>query len=282
MVTIRTWLGQASLALETAGVDTPRLDSQVLLASALGKDRTWILAHGEDALDPAVTGKAAAMLARREAREPLSYITGRREFFGRSYLVGPGVLVPRQETETVAEAALSVCPYEGRVLDVGCGSGCLLLTILAEKPEAAGLGLDISATALKWAARNALQLGVSADLRQSDGFAALTPDDGLFDLIVSNPPYIKRGEAVQPEVVKFEPEAALYADEDGMALYRLLAEEGQEWLRSGGHMVVEIGDGRWPDIEDLFAEHGWEIVETRRDLASMPRALVVRTDWNEF
>lgn len=276
MLTLRSWLGQATLALENAGVDSPRLDAQVLIGHLLGRDRAWILGNQDVQLQESLLEHASRLLKRRVDREPLAYITGRREFYGRWFQVGRGALVPRQETETVLEAALAWLRVDGRVLDFGSGTGCLLLSILMERRDTSGLGLDISTQALKWAVRNALALGVSVELIQSNGFASLNPDARPFDLIVANPPYIARGEAAQPEVVHYEPDLALFAEDGGMALYRLLADEAGFWLADAGRMVVEVGDHRWPEVGSLFEGRGWTILELKRDLHGLPRALTIR------
>lgn len=237
-----------------------------MAAHALGKDRSWILAHPESE----VPSGADALLARRAAREPLAYILGQREFYGRMFEVEPGVLIPRQETETLVDVALE--GLGGKVLDVGTGTGCLAVTIKLERPQWMVAACDVSQVALHVARRNAERLGATVHVAKSDLFEAF---QGVqFGLIVSNPPYIRAAEELQPEVGQFEPSEALYAGPDGLAVYRRLAAEAGPCLTPWGHLVLEIGDGMAAEVTTVFEEQGWTLVEIRNDLGGTPRAAV--------
>lgn len=269
-VTLEAWLGQAAARLREAGVEAPRLEAQVLAAAVMGQPRSWVIAHPEtdapEGLEP--------ILARRLDHEPLAYILGWREFYGRRFEVGPDVLVPRQETEVVLEAALSVF-QSGTVLDVGTGSGCLGVSLALERPDADVLCIDISEPALVVAARNAEALGAKVRFLASDLFAAL-PKTQQFDLIVSNPPYISRDEELPREIADWEPEAALYGGSDGMKFYDQLAREGRTRLNRGGVLVVEIGDGMAGAVKWSFEAEDWTVQAIKEDLSGTPRAAILR------
>jgi release factor glutamine methyltransferase len=262
------WIREALERLTAAGVEEPKLDAQLLAARVLGQDRSWVLAHPE----AEIPRGAEDLLERRVAREPLAYILGHREFFGRVFAVEPGVLVPRQETETLVEVALE--GLGGKVLDVGTGSGCLAVTIKLERPQWMVAACDVSQVALRVARYNAETLGATVHVTRSDLFEAFA---GIqFGLIVSNPPYIPEGEQLQPEVGLFEPGEALFAGADGLAVYRRLAGEAAPFLTPWGHLVVELGDGMSSSVTALFEERAWTLVEIRNDLGGVPRAAVFR------
>jgi len=262
--------------LAAAGVDAPRLDAQMLVAHALGVERTWVLAHSADEF----VGEGLDVLCeRREAREPLAYILGWREFYGRRFVVTPDVLIPRQETEHLVEVAGGQ-PNVGSLLDLGTGSGCIAVTVKLTRPEIAVTASDASAAALDVARANAERLGASAE---SDGSVRFVLSDlysnlaeEKFDVIVSNPPYIGTGETLMPEVQDYEPHLALFAGDDAFAFYRRLAEESQDHLTLGGCLVVEIGDGMLHGVSTLFEEHGWHVDQVVGDLSGNARVLVLK------
>lgn len=267
--TLGSWLCQAAASLAEAGVDSPRLDAEMLAAHALERNRSWVLAHPEVAVEErALEG----LLARRLNREPLAYILGQKEFYGRMFAVGSAVLIPRPETEVVLEACLHHLRSvpSPRALDVGTGSGCLAVSISLERPDAAVTAVDLSPAALEVARCNADRLGARVEFLLSDLLSEVQAR--RFDLIVSNPPYIEPGTPLMPEVALHEPGIALYAGEGGLAVYRSLAEQAHELLNPGGVLVVEFGYGLDTLASRLFQSLGWNEVEVRPDLAGTPRA----------
>jgi release factor glutamine methyltransferase len=269
MVRLDQWLDVATTALREAGVDSPRLDAQVLAAHALGRDRSWVLTHPEFGVED---DALAPLLNRRLAREPLAYILGEREFYGRSFAVDPDVLVPRQETELVVERAkLWMGNGSGwTVLDVGTGSGCIGLSLALECPSAQVTLLDKSANALRVASKNADRLGARTQYVHSDLYAQMPRRS--YRMVVSNPPYVAREDDLPPEVANFEPSDALYAEAEGLAMYRRLAAE----TFAATHcevLIVEIGMGQSEPVEVIFSEYGWAIEDGVCDLAGIVRVL---------
>ena len=263
----------ASAAASLAAVsDTARLDAELLMAHALGVEREAMLLSGLDAAAPAAF---EGLVRRRLAHEPVAYITGRRGFWSIELEVGPGVLVPRPDSETLIEAALAHFGQSGpkRILDLGTGPGTLLLAALAQWPEATGLGIDRSEAALAFARRNAARLGLEArtELRAGDWAEGVA---GRFDLLLCNPPYVEAGADLPGEVAVWEPEAALFAGADGLAAYRRLAPEVPRLLAPGGIACFEIGAEQAAAAGALFEAAGLDIT-VRRDLAGRDRCLVL-------
>lgn len=259
--------------------DTARLDAELLLAHALGCSRSELLLRY---MQQPVPAAYIALVERRLAHEPVAYITGVQEFFGRPFAVAPGVLIPRADSETVVEAALAACPVPtsvpARVLDCGVGPGTLLLTVLAECPAAHGVGIDRSGEALAIAASNAQALGLAdrANLRQRDWTVPDWLDGlGLFDLVLANPPYVEQAAELDPQVSQWEPAGALFAGADGLDDYRLLVPQLPALLAPGGMAVLEIGATQGPAVSALAQAQGLTVA-LHRDLGGRPRALVVR------
>jgi release factor glutamine methyltransferase len=274
----RELIERLAVRLAEAGIENARAEAWLLLAAATGRDRAALITGAGDALDPAARGRLENLLRRRIAREPIAYILGEKEFWSLPLAVGPGVLIPRSETETLVEAALDAIPdrrAKQRVLDLGTGSGCILLALLSELGNAAGLGVDASAAALETARANAARLGLAgrARFREGDWGRGLS---GPFDLIVSNPPYVAAPDwqSLQPEIRDFEPRAALLAGVDGLDAYRALAPDGLRLLATCGRLVLEIGQGQGDAVAAILAAHGLDVVERRRDLAGIERCLV--------
>jgi release factor glutamine methyltransferase len=264
--------------LAAAGIEAARSEAWLLLAAATGLERPALMAGALERLTPEQEIRLEAMARRRVAREPLAYILGEKEFWSLPFRIGPAVLIPRPETETVVEAALAQVADPAaplRVLDLGTGSGCLLLALLSELPHATGVGTDISAAALAVAAGNAAALGLAdrTELRRSDWGRVLT---STFDLIVSNPPYVAAAEwrTLQPEVRDFEPSGALLAGADGLAAYRALAPDCARLLAPGGSVALEIGQGQGDAVAQILLREGLEVGERRRDLAGIERCLI--------
>lgn len=255
--------------------DTARLDAELLLAHVLGCSRSDLLLR--HLLEPVPTAYTA-LVERRLAHEPVAYITGVQEFFGRPFAVAPGVLIPRADSETVVEAALAACPAPARVLDCGVGPGTLLLTVLAECPAAHGVGIDRSGEALAIAASNTRAMGLAdrADLRQRDWTVPGWHEGlGLFDLVLANPPYVEHAAELDAQVSQWEPAGALFAGADGLDDYRLLVPQLPALLAPGGVAVLEIGATQGPAVSALAQAQGLA-VSLHCDLGGRPRALVVR------
>jgi release factor glutamine methyltransferase len=251
---------------------TPRLDAELLMAHALGVSRDDVLLRHLD--DPEPSG-FPSLIERRLAHEPVAYITGTRAFWTIELAVGPGVLIPRADSETLIEAA--VARFAGTsgpasVLDLGTGSGALLLAALDQWPQASGLGIDASDAALAIAEANAARLGMAARARFVRGGWA--GDGGAHDLILCNPPYVAAGEPLPDEVARWEPASALFAGKDGFDDYRAIAPLLRRQLAPGGVACIEIGATQAGSAGALFASQGF-MVEVRRDLAGLDRCLVL-------
>jgi release factor glutamine methyltransferase len=267
----------AKARLERAGLAGPVIDARLLVEAAAEATRADIVGDPYRALTPAQERTLEDYLARRERREPVSHILGRKGFWKIMLQVTPDVLTPRPDTETVVEYALRDFPEQApwQVLDLGVGSGAILLSILAERPAAKGLGIDVSEEALAVARENAANLGLAGRLAllRGDWTEGLAPES--FDLVVSNPPYIASQviETLEPEVRDHEPRLALEGGPDGLAHYRTLAPEILRVLRPGGRFAVEIGYDQKAAVEALFRDAGAVGVTTIPDLANRDRVV---------
>jgi len=278
MSPVRAVLAAGAARLAAAGIVSARLDARVLLAQVLRVEANEVPALSRDL----TAGEQAAYevsLGRRAAREPLAYISGAKEFWSLDFEVGPGALVPRPETETLIEAALAAFPDRDaplRILDLGTGTGCILLTALTLYPNATGIGIDASAAALAWAGRNVKRHGLSdrATLRLGDWNAAR---ESRFDIVFSNPPYLRRAEmaGLEPELAH-EPASALESDPDGLDAYRALGPAIAAVLAPAGRCFVEIGAGQGPAAGAALEQGGLEIQSIVPDLSPVPRCIVVR------
>jgi release factor glutamine methyltransferase len=264
--------------LAAAGIEDARSDAWLMLAAVTGRSRAELIAGIPLALGPAEERRLETLAARRLAREPMAYILGSREFWSLPFEVGPAVLVPRPESETLVEAALAqiadrTAPL--RLLDLGTGSGCLLLALLSELPRASGLGTDCSAAALATAKSNAQRLALAerAEFRAGDWGRGLA---GPFEIIVCNPPYVAQvdAESLAPEVRAFEPEEALFAGPDGLLAYHALAPDCARLLAKDGMVFLEIGQGQGAAVERIMRPHGLRLVASRPDLAGIERCLM--------
>lgn len=282
-------LAAAAARLDRAGVAAARREARLLLGAALGLGPEAIIAHPERPLTAAEAERFAALVRRRGRREPLSRILGRREFWGLEFRVTADTLDPRPDSETVVQAALDAAVDRAAplaVLDLGTGTGCLLLALLSELPRARGLGIDASAAAVEVARDNAAALGLGSR-------AAFAVGDwgkgvaGPFNLILTNPPYVATGEVerLAPEVIRYEPRSALDGGADGMDRYRALAPDLTRLLAATGRAVVEIGDGQADAVAAILAAADLRGVERRADLAGIVRCLTVargrqKNSWN--
>jgi release factor glutamine methyltransferase len=267
----------ATARLTQAGVESPTIDARLLLEAAAPVSRADILADPHRALDGDAEARLEAFVARRARREPISLILGRKGFWTLMLSVTPGVLTPRPETESLLDVVLPAFP-QGRafsVLDLGVGSGAILLAILAERPAAKGLGVDVSEDALAVARDNAAQLGLAgrAAFLRTEWTAGLA--DASFDLVVSNPPYIPTAEiaTLAPEVRDHDPRLALDGGEDGLAAYRELAPQILRVLRPGGRFAVEIGPDQAGPVTKLFLAAGADAPNVHLDLANRERVV---------
>ncbi len=285
-----TALRDAMARLTTAGVDNPRFEAQLLLALALGVSRTAVLTglHPEPNADQ--QKGFARLLAARVRRVPLAYLRGTQEFYGLNFAVTPAVLIPRPETELLVDFArekLADRTAENNhdqdndppcFADVGAGSGCVAIAILAHCPQARGIAFDLAPDALAIARKNAVANGVAARLGFARGDLLTGANSGRFDVIVSNPPYISQDdlETLQPEVREFEPRLALDGGLDGLALYRPLASQARRALKPGGWLAVEVGQGQAAPVRALLEQQGLSELEIRPDLAGIGRVVCGR------
>jgi release factor glutamine methyltransferase len=273
---VQAWNG-AKARLQAAGVDGPVIDARLLVEAAAGASRTDIIADPHRTLSDEQEAVLEDFIARRERREPVSHILGRKGFWKIMLQVNADVLTPRPDTETVVELVLRDLP-EGKafsVLDLGVGSGAILLAILAERPAGKGLGVDVSDEALAVARENAANLGLAGKVALLRGDWTRGLGDASFDLVVSNPPYIRSAEieGLAPEVRDHEPRLALDGGADGLDAYRELAPEILRVLKPGGRFAVEIGFDQATEVEALFKAAGAQGLATHKDLANRDRVV---------
>ena len=262
----------------------PRLETRMLLAHVLGHARpayahAWLLARDTEALPADATGRFNVLIERRMAGEPIAYLIGHREFYGRDFRCSPAALIPRPETELLIDLALDQLPadFTGNILDVGTGTGCIAITLALERPHAQVTALDVSPGALALARANATALGASnVRCLESNWFAALDAS-AQFDLIVSNPPYIVPGDAhLTQGDLRFEPAVALADAVDGLESYRQLAAGAHRHLAPGGWLVVEHGYDQGESVPSLLRAASFTDVALHRDLAELPRVTTAR------
>ena len=271
-------LRRAVMALTDAGIEGAAADGRILAAAAFGLSREDMLRYPDMPLDPGKTETFEKFIDRRVAREPVSRILGKREFRSLEFDIVPATLDPRPDSETLVEAVLERAVglrQAPRLLDIGTGSGCLLLSVLHELPTATGVGTDIDPTALDCARRNASKLELSG---QAD-FVATSWAEGVagsFDIVLSNPPYIATGEVshLAPEVAVYDPISALDGGADGLDAYRALSSRIGPVLAEDGVVMLEIGAGQAEDVEAVFATAGFDLIAKRIDLAGRERALL--------
>lgn len=263
---LRTALLQGQQLLEESKIAAPRLTAEVLLAHAVGRDRAWLYAHSGEELRDVWWIHYGRYLHQRIQGTPTQYITGRQEFFGRDFRVGPDVLIPRPETEHVIEAALR--RPARTVLDIGTGSGAIAVTLALEM-KARVIATDISVRALSIAAENSRRLGGDVGFIACDLAAALAGD--CFDLVVSNPPYVPESDSLPREVREHEPAVALYGGPDGLDIYRRLIPEAARVLKPGARLIMELGYRSADAVRELL--EGWIEVEVDNDLAGIPRVI---------
>ena len=275
MTTAAVAMATATARLRAAGVPDPARDARLLLAHAASVDAARVTLIAPEEIAPEIAERYENLISLRAVRVPVSHLVGERAFYGRGFKISREVLDPRPETETLIEAALAA-PFD-RVLDLGTGSGCILVTLLAERAQAMGVGVDLSEGACLQASANAVLHGVAAraGILQSDWFDAV---EGRFDLIVSNPPYLAQDEmqGIAPELALHEPAMALTDGADGLSVYRLIAGRAQEYLEAEGRVLVEIGWQQGADVYAIFQGAGWADVVILPDLDGRDRVICAR------
>ncbi len=264
-----------ALRLKAAGVEEFKLDARLLLEHVCGTDAGFLFAHGDSEVSAEKESLYDGLIKRRAGREPLQHITGKQCFMGLDFKVCPDVLIPRPDTEVLVEYALKELHDGMRILDMCTGSGCILLSLLKYSNNCEGVGADISKRALSVAEENAESLGVEASFVESDLFAKIT---GMFDIMVSNPPYIRTCEIeeLEPEVKDHDPFIALNGHENGLFFYERIIRECPEYLKRGASVFFEIGPEQGADVSRLLEDAGFKDVKVLKDLAGLDRVVTAR------
>ena len=271
--TVEALLEHARRRLAAAAIEEPRRTAESLLGFVIGCERSQLFAHPERALPAERAEQFQRLVARRAGGEPTQYILGMREFFGRDFEVNPAVLIPRPETELLVDWVLETAPEMARVLDVGTGSGCIAVTLACERPLWEICATEISEPALEVAENNARRMKARVDFRQGDLTAPFEGES--FDVVVSNPPYVALGDRTTlSREVRREPAIALFAGDDGLEVYRRLIPAAARALKPGGLLALELGYDSLPGV--LAILEGWDDIETRPDLAGIPRIVLAR------
>jgi release factor glutamine methyltransferase len=282
METIDRAVREAARRLAASGVEDALRDARLLMRAVRGWDAATLFARQQEPLAPADAAAFAGLVARRRSREPVSRILGRREFWSLDLALGPATLDPRPDSETLVEAALAHAADPRRVLDLGTGSGCLLLATLSERPRAFGVGLDRSEGALRTARANAISLGFGgrSAFVLGDWTDMLGPG---FDLVLANPPYIPAGEiaGLEPEVRGFDPAAALDGGADGLDAYRRIFADLGRILAPDGTALFEHGQGQDAAVAAIARGAGFDIIATPRDFSGVVRVCAVKRDWKQ-
>ena len=274
---IDTALAEAVSQLEKSS-DSPRLDAELLLMQALDVTRSYLIAHPEDTLDDHSAARFHTLLKRRADGEPIAYISGVKEFWTLELMVSPATLVPRPETELLVQLALNQIPREGAcsVVDLGTGSGAIALSLATERPDCKVTATDASGDALRVAMENARQHDlVNVEFLEGSWFEPL--GDRVFDIVVSNPPYVRDDDPALAEL-RHEPITALASGNDGLDAVRVLAEQAPKHTAPGGYLMLEHGAEQQQDVADILAASGWQDVECHKDLAGLPRVTTARLD----
>ena len=269
--------------LKEKGIPEAQLDARLLLEFVCNTNRNDLLVHGDRELTVTQTETYTDYIEKRKNRLPLQYIIGRQEFMGLEFMVDANVLIPRQDTECLVEEVLKFAEDGMRVLDMCTGSGCILLSIMNYKNDIQGAGVDISKEAIGLAQENAGRLGLNPSFYTGDMFQALqgmSEEEMKFDLIVSNPPYIRTNEieSLMDEVKEFEPRIALDGKEDGLHFYRILAEKSGIHLNPGGRIYLEIGFDQSEEVTALLEENGYCDITTVKDMAGLQRVVCGRKE----
>ncbi len=267
---------EGARALKQAGIPDGARDARLLLAHVQGVDVGRLIAHDDDIIHRKDADRYTEALSRRAAGEPVSRIRGWREFYGRRFEISPDTLDPRPDTETLVDVAVERIPEAGRILDLGTGTGCVLISVLAETPEASGVGVDLSSGALEVARRNGAALGVRERVEWVEG--SWDAAEGSFDVVVSNPPYIRRDviPGLAAEVRAFDPALALDGGEDGLDAVRSILAAAPGYLRTGGWLALEVGFDQTKAVMEMAAAGGWREISRRADLGGNYRVVSAR------
>ncbi len=284
-ISIGDAIQEAAQILRETGVPEARREAGSLLSFVLERDRTFLISHSDEHLSPEQFKRYRDVVARRNLGEPLQYITGQQDFYGREFVVSPDVLIPRPETELLVESALQLLQEtDSTFCDVGTGSGCIAVTMLCERTKLRGVAIDLSTAALDIARQNAFRWNVQDRITfaVSDCFDSLVPDENQFDLIVSNPPYVSAAAipGLQREVKDYEPMMALSPGTDGLSVVRRLIADGPRFLRNDGYMLLEIGFDQGEAMDRLVNPSDFQLREIRPDLQGIPRIVVVQKTGN--
>lgn len=281
--TVTTVLKEARQRLVLAGCETPQLDAELLLAFTLGRERDWLYLYPQAGLAEAEVEAFFRLVARREEREPVAYLTGHKAFFGMEFLVNPFVLIPRPETELLVETAIELTKKHGylSIVDVGTGSGCIAVSLAKYLPQTTIWAIDLSEQALQTAGQNAERRHVRERVTFLKG-DLLSPLPGSVDLIASNPPYVRKAELAAPftipEVYRYEPRLALDGGEDGLQVVSRLLAQASPKLKPGGAVLVEIGAAQGQAVARLAQAHfPGGAVKVKSDLAGLDRLVVIQT-----
>ena len=254
----------------------PVFEARILLSHAMGFSREWLIGHSEDELSDEIYVQFFSLVERRKAHEPIAYIIGKKEFYGRDFKVTKDVLIPRADSETLIDAVLKDYKNGISILELGVGSGCLLLTALLELKQATGIGVDISREALEVASANATLHGLQdrCSLVKSNWFENVA---GKFDIIISNPPYIEENERsiMAIETLQYEPQLALFG---GIEAYKIIASDAHKFLKENGRIYLEIGYRQESLVEEIFLAKEYKVVEKYRDIENRMRVLVFGLD----
>jgi release factor glutamine methyltransferase len=281
MITIAEAIREATQILNYAGVPEARREAGSLVSFIIGKDRTFLISHAEYQLSEEAFGRYQELLKRRGSGEPLQYITGVQDFFGRAFRVTPDVLIPRPETELLVEAAIELANSEALICDVGTGSGCIAVTMLCELPNGRAVAVDTSPAALEVAKLNARDHAVldRIEFAISDCFSALDSSRHQFDIVVSNPPYVSAAaiEGLQREVRDHEPLVALSPGLDGLSVIRRLMADAPAFLKPDGHLIMEIGFDQGEAVRSLVDNRVWQLIDIKPDLQSIPRIVLLQS-----
>jgi release factor glutamine methyltransferase len=285
MPTLRALLGEAETALAAGPhADRARLDAETLLLHRLQQDRAWLLAHKDEDADAETEADYSALVQRRVTGEPIQYITGSSEFFGLPFSVGPGVLIPRPETEHLVEEVIRIArelpPSPLHIADIGTGSGIIAVALAHALPDAEMTAIDLSPQALVVARENAGKNNVAGRITFLEGDLLSQLGEERFHILASNPPYIPTADhdSLAVEVREHEPHAALFAGDDGLAIYRRLIPEAREHLHPGGWLVLEIGFGQQEAVAALLTADGYSEVRFIADYQQIPRVAMARID----